>query len=226
MVSIALEVVAADALDASARAEIVDLCSAAYGEDFSRLFEEFAGSVHVLARDESGALVGHAEWVTRWLQPSGHPLLRTAYVEAVATAPARQGHGFATAVLRRMADALAADSTWDLAALSPSDPAFYARLGWELWQGPPGDPPRPQRRADSSRRAGDDLPAPANAPVAIAHAPADRRMAPGRGVVKSGVVLVQPNFSLHMQDATTGRQRAARRAAQPLPIGSETSPRR
>jgi len=32
---------------------------------------------------------------------------------------------------------LAADvQDFELAALSPSDPAFYERLGWELWQGP------------------------------------------------------------------------------------------
>jgi aminoglycoside 2'-N-acetyltransferase I len=25
---------------------------------------------------------------------------------------------------------------YDVGALSPSDPAFYERLGWELWRGP------------------------------------------------------------------------------------------
>ncbi len=54
-----------------------------YGEDFTRLFEELTGSTHVLARDEGGVLVSHAEWVTRWLQPAEHSALRTAYVEAV-----------------------------------------------------------------------------------------------------------------------------------------------
>ena len=28
------------------------------------------------------------------------------------------------------------DAIWDLAALSTSQTAFYARVGWELWQGP------------------------------------------------------------------------------------------
>jgi aminoglycoside 2'-N-acetyltransferase I len=133
-----LEVVAADALDHAARAEIIDLCESAYGEDFTRLFEELTGSVHVLARDERGVLVSHAEWVTRWLQPAGHPILRTAYVEAVATAPEQQGRGLATAVLRHVSDVLGSDSRWELGALSPSDPAFYTRLGWELWPGPLG----------------------------------------------------------------------------------------
>jgi aminoglycoside 2'-N-acetyltransferase I len=133
-----LEVVAADALGRAARAEIIALCEAAYGEDFARLFEELTGSVHVLLRDERGVLVSHAEWVTRWLQPAAHPILRTAYVEAVATAPERQGRGLATAVLRHVSDVLGTDSSWELAALSPSDPAFYAHLGWELWPGPLG----------------------------------------------------------------------------------------
>jgi aminoglycoside 2'-N-acetyltransferase I len=131
-----LEVVTADALGDTVRAEIIKLCESAYGEDFSRLFDELPGSVHILARDAGGVLVSHAEWVTRWLQPAGHQVLRTAYVEAVATAPAQQGQGHATAVLRRVNAALAADSTWELGALSPSHPALYARAGWELWRGP------------------------------------------------------------------------------------------
>jgi GNAT superfamily N-acetyltransferase len=133
-----LQVLGADALDRVARTEIIRLCESAYSEDFSRLFEELTGSVHVLARDERGVLVSHAEWVTRWLQPDGLPALRTAYVEAVATAPARQRQGLATAVLRHLGNLIRADSNWELGGLSPSDPAFYARLGWEPWLGPLG----------------------------------------------------------------------------------------
>lgn len=130
--------IAAASLDAAARAEIIQLCEVAYGEDFSRLFEDMPGSVHVLARDEHGALVSHAEWVTRWLQPAGMPPLRTAYVEAVATASDHRRKGYATALLRRLTETVAADRTWQLIALSPSDDAFYRRMGWELWRGPLG----------------------------------------------------------------------------------------
>ena len=136
MAAVDLDVVTADALDQDARREIIRLCEAAYGEDFSRWFDELPGSVHVRARDEHRALVSHAAWVTRWLQPAGHPILRTAYVEAVATAPAHQRQGHATTVLRRLGDLIRTDPSWQLAALSPSDPAFYARLQWELWCGP------------------------------------------------------------------------------------------
>lgn len=131
-----LAAVAGEALDRAARAEIIHLCDAAYEGDFSRLFELLPGSFHVLARDDEGALVSHAAWVTRWLQPHEQAPLRTAYVEAVATAPDHQRRGFATAVLRAVAEVLAAEPKWELGALSPSDPAFYARLGWELWRGP------------------------------------------------------------------------------------------
>ena len=130
-----LDVVPCDALGRAVRTEIIALCESAYDEDFSRLFEQLPGSVHVLARNDRGALVSHAEFVPRWLQTAGQEM-RTAYIEAVATAPGHQRQGLATAVLQRLVDVVAADLTWDLAALSPSDSAFYERRGWELWRGP------------------------------------------------------------------------------------------
>lgn len=138
MDSVNIEVVTADGLNSGVRAEIIALCESAYGEDFTRLFEELTNSAHVLTRDERGTLVSHAAWAPRWLQPAEHPILRTAYVEAVATAPEHQRRGLATAALQCLRAMLVLDPTWELAALSPSDPAFYARLGWELWQGPLG----------------------------------------------------------------------------------------
>jgi aminoglycoside 2'-N-acetyltransferase I len=134
--AVRLEVVAGEALNGEVRREIIGLCESAYAEDFSRLFDLFAGSVHVLARDAAGVLVSHAEFVPRWLQTAGQQVMRTAYVEAVATAPSAQRKGLATAVLRHLVDVVAADVAWQLAALSPSDAAFYERRGWELWRGP------------------------------------------------------------------------------------------
>jgi aminoglycoside 2'-N-acetyltransferase I len=131
-----VEILAHPALTAAARAEIIGLCEAAYQEDFSHLFEQLPASVHVMARDDRGRLLSHAEFVPRWLQPGGLGFLRTAYIEAVATAPGERRRGLATAVLRRLIDVVAADLTWDLAALSPSDAGFYERRGWELWRGP------------------------------------------------------------------------------------------
>ena len=133
---IQLDVADASALSLDACHEIITLYEAAYREGFSHLFEQLPGSVHVLARDEAGTLLSHAEFVPRWLQASGHEPMRTAYVEAVATAPGHQRKGLATAVLQRLVDVVTADPSWELAALSPADAAFYERRGWELWRGP------------------------------------------------------------------------------------------
>ena len=129
-----LQMLPADALTPSDRSAVVALCEAAFGEDFGRLFDLLPGSTHVLARLGDG-LVSHACWVTRWLQPGSLGLLRTAYVEAVATRPAHQGRGYGSAVMGRLAAEVAAGG-YDLAALSPARYAFYERLGWERWRGP------------------------------------------------------------------------------------------
>lgn len=132
MHALTFSVTRAEALTAAQKTQIIGLCSDAYEESFGHLFEMLPSSTHVLAHLD-GEIVSHAEWVTRWLQPEGHKPLRTAYVEAVATAPARQGQGFATAVMQELRRHICG---YDLGALSPSEPAFYARLGWELWRGP------------------------------------------------------------------------------------------
>jgi GNAT superfamily N-acetyltransferase len=72
-------------------------------------------------------------WVTRWLQLGEQRPLKTAYVELVATAPAMQGRGYASALLERF-PSLVRD--YELAALSPATEELYARLGWRSWRGP------------------------------------------------------------------------------------------
>jgi aminoglycoside 2'-N-acetyltransferase I len=114
------------------RAAVIDLCSRAFEMDFAPLFNTFNEPTHVLAKLD-GVLVSHALWVSRWLQASNGPLLRTAFVEAVATDPAYQGRGYATQVMRTVQAAVA---DYDLAGLSTGSPAFYARLGWQSWRGP------------------------------------------------------------------------------------------
>ena len=78
-------------------------------------------------------LVGHAVVTTRWLQAVDLPLLRTAYVDAVATSPAQQRQRIGSAVMSRLASAV---SDWDVACLETEHVAFYERLGWEEWRGP------------------------------------------------------------------------------------------
>jgi GNAT superfamily N-acetyltransferase len=110
---------------------ILALCTRAYGDGFSEILALFEDPTHVVA-ELDGELVSHALWIPRILTYNGAPLL-SAYVEAVATEPRYQGRGYASAVLRALAEAITA---YDIGALSPSDPGFYARLGWESWRGP------------------------------------------------------------------------------------------
>lgn len=133
-VDLEIHVKASADLSAQARDEILALCERAYGEDLRPAFDAFLEPVHVLASIE-GTIASHALWVTRWLVPRGRAPLRTAYVEAVATDPACERRGFASAVMRTLVSQV---TTFQLAALCPSDrgQAIYSRLGWERWIGP------------------------------------------------------------------------------------------
>lgn len=133
--TIALSCIRTADLAAATRAAIVELCVAAHEEeDFRNLFVYVpSGGLHFLAyRDEQ--LVSHALVTTRWLQPEGQPILRTAYVDAVATLPACQGRGYSRALLRFLAGAI--DQDYTVACLETDRPLFYQRLGWDLWRGP------------------------------------------------------------------------------------------
>ena len=128
MGNVALSIVGGNNISITERSAVKALCDEAFEMDFSLFLASFPDSVHVLAW-EDGCLVSHA----LWLQVDDGPLLRTAYVEAVATAIDARRRGLAAKVLRALVDA-AAD--YDIAALAPSEDAYYARLGWERWQGP------------------------------------------------------------------------------------------
>ncbi|MCU0521158.1 MAG: GNAT family N-acetyltransferase [Anaerolineae bacterium] len=127
-----LTVLSCDELSRDQRLAIMDLVNRAYEEDLTALFHTFAEATHVLGT-VGETLVSHALWVTRWLQVDGLSMLRTAYVELVATDAAWRRRGYATAVMRRVAQEV---QGYDIAALSPFSVAYYARLGWERWQGP------------------------------------------------------------------------------------------
>jgi aminoglycoside 2'-N-acetyltransferase I len=124
-----------EALDTAARAAIIRVCIAAHeNEDFQNLFTYIpSGGIHFLGYEED-ALVGHAVVTTRWLQPAGLPLLKTGYVDAVSTAPARQGRGIGSAVMRALAATIAEE--YEVACLETDREGFYSRLGWEAWRGP------------------------------------------------------------------------------------------
>ncbi len=111
---------------------IISFCNRAYAEELDALFETFENTTHVLGLINE-KLVSHAMCVTRYLQTGAAPIMRTAYVEMVATEKAYRRRGFAAAIMKRLIDEV---QDYDLAALSPSDHKYYAKLGWELWQGP------------------------------------------------------------------------------------------
>jgi aminoglycoside 2'-N-acetyltransferase I len=127
-----IEVACAESLTPATSAALLALCNEAYEEELSSLFATFISPTHVMAY-LGDTLVSHAMWVTRWLQAGTLPLLCTAYVEMVATAPAYQGQGFGTAVMQRLAVEI---QDFDLGGLATGSPGFYARLGWEPWRGP------------------------------------------------------------------------------------------
>lgn len=112
--------------------DILALCTRAYEEDAAALIATLHGCVHVIG-SRGGRAVSHALWVTRWLQVGSSAPLRTAFVEMVATDPEHRRCGHASEAMRRIAAEVKA---FDLAALSPFNAGWYARLGWEQWRGP------------------------------------------------------------------------------------------
>jgi len=114
------------------RGEVLALCSRAFGTNYAPIISTFSNPVHILARLD-GKLVSHALWNTRWLQCGNNSILRTAYVEAVATDKQYRGRGFATGVMRELQAHI---MDYELGCLSPAIDGLYERLGWEYWRGP------------------------------------------------------------------------------------------
>jgi len=95
-------------------------------------WEHALGGTHVVL-DLDGEIVAHASVVERWLHVGGVPL-RTGYVEAVATAPDRQGSGFGTLVMADVGEIIRAG--FELGGLGTGAQHFYERIGWRVWTGP------------------------------------------------------------------------------------------
>jgi aminoglycoside 2'-N-acetyltransferase I len=143
---------ATDGLTAPEIAAIRALMADAFGSDEDDRFtdddwEHALGGVHFVL-DLDGRIVTHASVVEREIQVDGRPF-QTGYVEAVATAPDRQGSGFGSLV---MADVSAyIRERFELGALGTGRHAFYQRLGWLTWLGPSS-----VRTADGRRPTPDD----------------------------------------------------------------------
>ena len=132
MPSFTIQRLSSSALSPSTAMTVRSLCQSAYEEDLAEYFENIGPGEHLLGWHDD-QVVSHLMWVTRWLQPGDGPLLRTAYVELVATAPAFQRRGYATALLEHFPSQV---TDFDIAALGPATENLYAQLGWQYWRGP------------------------------------------------------------------------------------------
>ena len=137
-------------LTGSEIAAIRAIMADAFGPDEDERFTEddwahAVGGVHVVL-DVDGVIVAHAAVVERYLWVDGRPL-RTGYVEAVATAPAWQGRGHGSTVMRDVTAYIR--DTFEFGALGTGSHGFYERFGWRTWLGPSsvqtpdGDRPTP-----------------------------------------------------------------------------------
>jgi aminoglycoside 2'-N-acetyltransferase I len=127
-----IEVIEDSQLSADDRTAILSLCNRAFKRDLTELMSTFPNPVHVVGYLD-GLIVSHAMWVERRLQVGDGLPLRSAYIEMVAVEPARQRQGYGTETMRRIREEILG---YELGALWPDHPDFYARLGWEAWRGP------------------------------------------------------------------------------------------
>jgi len=95
-------------------------------------WEHALGGTHFIL-ELDGEIVSHASVVPRTIEIDGRPL-RAGYVEAVATAPDRQGEGHGSSVMAAVTEHIR--ERFELGALGTGRHAFYERLGWETWRGP------------------------------------------------------------------------------------------
>lgn len=127
-----IKTIANNELSLTEYAQIILLCSQSFEEDYAPYLNLFEDPIHVLGILD-GEIVSQAIWITRWLQIGNGPLLRTAYVEGVATNEIYRGCGYATAVMQHLAKEIA---YYEIGALSPAETTLYINLGWQYWQGP------------------------------------------------------------------------------------------
>jgi aminoglycoside 2'-N-acetyltransferase I len=110
-------------------------------------WEHALGGMHFIL-DVEGTIVSHASVVERVIEVGARPL-RTGYVEAVATAPDRQGAGLGSRVMTEVTEYVR--EGFELGALGTGRHRFYERLGWQRWAGPSS-----VRTANGRRRTPED----------------------------------------------------------------------
>lgn len=113
------------------------LMTDAFGSDEEERFTDddwnhALGGTHFVL-ELGGEIVSHAAVVERAIVVGGRAL-RTGYVEAVATAPDRQGLGLGSIVMEAVDGHIR--EAFELGALGTGAHHFYERLGWTTWRGP------------------------------------------------------------------------------------------
>jgi GNAT superfamily N-acetyltransferase len=111
---------------------VIALCSEVFELDYDYYMDLCPDRVHVLGYLDD-QLAAHALWLDRPLRVGDGLWLSSAYVEGVATHAAYRQRGYGAAVMWRLQAEI---DGYDLGALSPAVPEWYARLGWVRWRGP------------------------------------------------------------------------------------------
>ena len=124
----------ADALETDFIA-IRRLLDRAFDGDFSAQdWEHALGGWHVVVVvADAGVALAHAAVVPRTLRVADRSM-RAGYVEAVGTLPERQRGGLGSLAMAEVSTLL--HNEFEIGALSTGAHEFYARFGWERWQGP------------------------------------------------------------------------------------------
>lgn len=151
-VGLRLRRVPTEALTPADVTAIRELMVVAFGADDEERFtdddwDHAIGGLHFVL-DLNGEVVAHASVVERELHVDCQPF-RTGYVEAVATAPDRQGGGLGTMVMTDVTSYIR--DRFELGALGTGRHQFYERLGWLTWTGPSS-----VRAPDGTRRTPDE----------------------------------------------------------------------
>lgn len=121
-------------LNQSTRDAVDHVCMAARpGEMIESLFHFIPpDGLHIMGY-VGEEMVSHAVVTTRWVQSGALPFLKCAYVDAVSTLPELQMKGYGSSVMKHLITTI---PTYEIAALQTERVSFYARCGWEVWQGP------------------------------------------------------------------------------------------
>jgi aminoglycoside 2'-N-acetyltransferase I len=121
-------------LDAATRSAGRALLDDVFDDMTDHDWEHALGGVHAMVW-EGEDLIGHASVVQRRLLHGGRAL-RAGYVEGVGVRADRRGRGHGAAMMDALEQVIR--GAYDLGALGAAERAadFYARRGWQLWQGP------------------------------------------------------------------------------------------